>query len=58
MFNEVVQKIYGKKWILHPFEVITYKDAMDIYGCDRPDLRFGLQMQDITEIVKDTTFKF
>ena len=57
MFNEIVKKIYGKKWILHPFEVITYKDAMDLYGCDRPDLRFGLQMQDITEIVKDTTFQ-
>ena len=57
MFNEVVKKIYGKKWILHPFEVITYKNAMDKYGCDRPDLRFGLQMQDITEIVKETTFQ-
>ncbi|SDR72124.1 aspartyl/glutamyl-tRNA(Asn/Gln) amidotransferase subunit B [Polaribacter sp. KT25b] len=57
MFNEVVKKIYGKKWILHPFEIITYKDAMDKYGCDRPDLRYGLQMQDITDIVKDTTFQ-
>ncbi|SDX37144.1 aspartyl/glutamyl-tRNA(Asn/Gln) amidotransferase subunit B [Lutibacter oricola] len=57
MFNEVVKKIYGKKWILRPFEVITYKEAMDKYGCDRPDLRYGLQMQDITEIVKDTTFQ-
>ncbi|OEK08037.1 aspartate--tRNA ligase [Flavivirga aquatica] len=57
MFNSIVKKIYGKKWILHPFEVITYKDAMDKYGCDRPDLRFGLQMQDITEIVKETTFQ-
>jgi len=57
MFNEVVKKIYGKKWILHPFEVITYKEAMDKYGCDRPDLRYGLKMQDITDIVKDTTFQ-
>lgn len=57
MFNEVVRKIYGKKWILHPFQVITYKNAMDKYGCDRPDLRYGLQMQDITEIVKETTFQ-
>ena len=57
MFNEIVRKIYGKKWVLHPFEVITYKNAMDKYGCDRPDLRFGLQMQDITTIVKDTTFQ-
>lgn len=57
MFNTIVSKIYNKKWILHPFEVITYKDAMDKYGCDRPDLRFGLQMQDITQIVKETTFQ-
>ncbi|WP_345613750.1 GAD domain-containing protein, partial [Pseudonocardia adelaidensis] len=57
MFNEVVTKIYGNKWILHPFEVITYQDAMDKYGCDRPDLRFGLQLQDITDIVKETTFQ-
>lgn len=57
MFNEVVRKIYGKKWILHPFKVLTYKEAMDKYGCDRPDLRYGLQMQDITAIVKDTTFQ-
>lgn len=57
MFNEIVKKIYGKKWILRPFEVITYKEAMDKYGCDRPDLRYGLEMQDITAIVKDTTFQ-
>ena len=57
LFNEVVFKIYGNQWILRPFEIITYKDAMDKYGCDRPDLRYGLQMQDITEIVKETTFQ-
>ena len=57
MFNEVVKKIYGNKWILRPFEIITFKDAMDFYGCDRPDLRYGLKMQDITNIVKDTTFQ-
>jgi aspartyl-tRNA synthetase len=57
IFNEVVKKVYGNKWILRPFEVITYKDAMDFYGCDRPDLRYGLKMQDITAIVKDTTFQ-
>ncbi|TYA84402.1 bifunctional amidotransferase subunit GatB/aspartate--tRNA ligase AspS [Seonamhaeicola marinus] len=57
MFNAIVKKIYGKKWILKPFQVLTYKEAMDKYGCDRPDLRFGLEMQDITDIVKDTTFQ-
>ncbi|MBC3759284.1 bifunctional amidotransferase subunit GatB/aspartate--tRNA ligase AspS [Hyunsoonleella sp. SJ7] len=57
LFNEIVNTIYGKKWILRPFEVLTYKEAMDFYGCDRPDLRFGLKLKDITDIVKDTTFQ-
>ncbi len=57
LFKEVVKRIYGNKWRMKPFQVITYKEAMDKYGCDRPDLRFGLEMQDITEIVKGTTFQ-
>jgi aspartyl-tRNA synthetase len=57
LFNEVVNKIYGKKWKLYPFKVLTYKESMDKYGCDRPDLRFGLEMQDITDIVKETEFQ-
>ena len=57
MFNKVVNKIYDGKWILHPFVTLTYKEAMDKYGCDRPDLRFGLEMQDITDIVKETSFQ-
>ncbi len=57
VFNNVVKNIYGKKWTLKPFVILTYKEAMDKYGCDRPDLRFGLEMQDITDIVKDTTFQ-
>jgi len=58
LFNEIVTKIYGtKKWKLNPFQIITYHDAMLKYGCDRPDLRFGLEMQDITDIVKETSFK-
>ena len=57
MFNEIVKRIYGKKWKLLPFQTITYKEAMDKYGCDRPDLRYDLAMQDITEIVSGTTFQ-
>jgi aspartyl-tRNA synthetase len=57
MFEEVVRKNYRKKWKLFPFRTITYKEAMEKYGTDRPDLRFGLEMQDITHIVKETTFK-
>ena len=39
------------------FPRITYKEAIDKYGSDRPDLRFDLELIDIGEIVKDTEFK-
>jgi len=57
VFTQVVEKIYGKKWKLFPFKVLPYYEAMEKYGCDRPDLRFGLEMQDITEEVKETSFQ-
>ena len=33
------------------------KDAMDKYGSDKPDLRFDMQIQDVSELVKDSDFK-
>src|SRR3712207_4679366 len=35
-----------------PFLRLTYQEAMDTYGSDKPDNRFGLELQDITEIFK------
>ena len=40
-----------------PFPHITYQESMDKYGCDRPDLRFGLEMINVTEIFKNTSYK-
>lgn len=40
-----------------PFERLTYKDAMEKYGSDKPDTRFGMELTDISDIVKDTEFK-
>ncbi len=57
LFNEVVKRIYGSKWKLFPFRVLTYAEAMLKYGTDRPDLRFGLEMEDITDIVRETSFQ-
>ena len=56
LFNEIVKQIYAKSWKLFPFRTLTYQEAMDKYGSDRPDLRFGLEMIDITDIVKKTSF--
>lgn len=40
-----------------PFDRITWQDAMDKYGSDKPDLRFDMQIQDVSELVKDSDFK-
>ncbi len=39
-----------------PFRRFTYAESMQRYGCDKPDLRFGLELKDITSIVKESEF--
>ena len=39
-----------------PFRRMTYKEAMENYGSDRPDLRFDLKLFDITDIIENSTF--
>eukprot|EP00850_Spirogloea_muscicola_P003321 SM000013S26490 [mRNA] locus=s13:588608:603181:- [translate_table: standard] len=39
------------------FQRLTYKDCMDRYGSDKPDLRFGMECVDVSDLVKDSTFK-
>lgn len=40
-----------------PFPRLTYEEAMNTYGSDKPDTRFGLEFTDFSEIVKDAEFK-
>ena len=39
-----------------PIERITWQEAMDRFGSDKPDMRFGMELQDVSEIVKDCGF--
>ncbi len=39
-----------------PFPRMTYKTAIDKYGIDRPDLRFGLTFEDVTDLLSDTQY--
>ena len=40
-----------------PFPRLTYADAMDRFGLDRPDLRFGLELVNVSDLVEHTGFK-
>jgi len=40
-----------------PFRRFTFEEAMNRYGSDKPDTRFGLELIDLSEVLKDTEFK-
>ena len=46
----------GKK-IQTPFQRLTWDEAMDRYGSDKPDLRFGMELINMVDAVKDSNFK-
>ncbi|PKL36818.1 aspartate--tRNA ligase [Candidatus Peregrinibacteria bacterium HGW-Peregrinibacteria-1] len=61
-FNEealigLTEKFASDKKIMNkPFPVLSYHDAMNKYGSDKPDLRFGLELSDVGDIVKHSEF--
>ncbi len=56
LFAHVVRETLGEELPM-PWPRLTYAEAMDRYGTDKPDLRFDLELTDITEIVRDVEFK-
>ncbi|MDR0362236.1 MAG: aspartate--tRNA ligase [Planctomycetota bacterium] len=43
--------------IQSPFPRMSHAEAMAKYGCDKPDLRFGLELHDLTDLVREVEFK-
>jgi aspartyl-tRNA synthetase len=56
LMKELFGKILGIELSL-PLPRLEYGEAMERFGTDRPDLRFGMEIKDITELVKDSEFK-
>ena len=52
----IFQKVKGVELPL-PFPRLTYAEAMERYGSDKPDIRFGLELVDVSDLVKDSGFK-
>jgi aspartyl-tRNA synthetase len=55
MLRQIWKEILGKE--IPPIPHMQYEEAMSRYGSDRPDLRFGMELHDITDIGKKTDFK-
>ena len=56
LMAELFSKILGVSVAL-PVPRLEYREAMERFGTDRPDLRFGMEIKDVTELVKDSEFK-
>jgi len=55
--TELVEKIGGKTLKFRPFKRMTFAEAMDKYGTDKPDLRFGIEITNISDLVENTEFR-
>lgn len=56
MIVELFDKAIGAK-VPGPFLRMTWQDAMDRFGSDKPDMRFGMELMDISEYVRGSQFK-
>ena len=58
--EEMMQTIYKEVLgiaIETPFPILTYREAIDRFGSDKPDLRFGLELVDLGDVIQGTSFK-
>jgi len=56
LFSALAEKVRPEMNVINPFPRLTYIEAMDRYGSDKPDLRFGLEIKELTDIAAGTDF--
>ena len=59
LMEGVFQEVLGAAGVEHefPLQRMPWKEAMERFGCDRPDVRFGMELVDLTDLIKDCNFK-
>jgi aspartyl-tRNA synthetase len=57
LFTSLVKTVKPDMRLLEPFPHLSYKEAMEKYGTDKPDIRFGLEIKDISDIAANTDFQ-
>ncbi|MGQ9546780.1 MAG: aspartate--tRNA ligase [Dehalococcoidia bacterium] len=57
LFTSLVAAVKSDMRVLKPFPCLSYREAMERYGTDKPDIRFGLEIKDISDIAANTDFQ-
>ncbi len=56
LYVQIIEQLGSKPIQRQPFPVIGYADALALYGVDKPDLRFGLQLADLSDLAGGSEF--
>ncbi|MCS7051389.1 MAG: aspartate--tRNA ligase, partial [Thermomicrobium sp.] len=56
LYTELFERFASKPLLRKPFPRLTFSEAMLRYGSDKPDLRFGLEIADVTDAFRHTSF--
>ncbi len=57
LFTSLVKTVKPDMRLLEPFPYLSYKETMEKYGTDKPDIRFGLELKDISDSAATTDFQ-
>ncbi len=57
LYTEMIETLTPEKRLTKPFPRLTYREAMDRYGSDKPDLRYGMEMANLNDFARTTEFR-
>ena len=57
LYTTIVEQLTQKRLLAKPFPRLTYAEAMDRFGTDKPDIRFGLELHDVSQLAAESEFK-
>lgn len=57
LYTAIVEQVSDKELLFKPFKRLRYHEAMQRFGTDRPDMRFGMELTDISDIAAECDFR-